>query len=180
MRTWFAWVSILNLMKVIVSDMGGVLYSFDPGFDPDKHQEEFDRAMQKLGKEGAPIKEQLAGEWEAVRGELLKIYAVKRGVENMLVNLKSYKLVIVSTSLIKTSQLILEKIGLEKKAWKTFDMSDFGSKKDPTAWKKTFEHLHTIDVIVEDNERNLAAAQLAAKELGFTPKAFKEVPVLSI
>ena len=166
------------MMKVIVSDMGGVLYSFDPGFDPDKHQEEFDRAMQKLGKEGAPIKEQLGGEWEAVRGELLKIYAVKRGVENMLVNLKSYKLVIVSTSLIKTSHLILEKIGLGKRAWKIFDISDFGSKQDPNAWRKIFEHLPSVDVIVEDGEKNLVAAQRAAKELGFTPKVFKDVPVL--
>lgn len=163
-----------------MSDMGGVLYSFNSSFDPDKHQQEFDRVMQKLGKDSAATKEQLEGEWEAVNQGLLKIYPIKGNVEKMLANLKSYKLVVVSTSLIKTSELILEKIGLGKKAWKVFDMSDFGSKKDPSAWKKVFSQLHMVDVIVEDGEKNLLAAEQAARELGFAPKVFKEVPILGI
>jgi len=169
---------ILNSMKVIVSDMGGVLYSFDASFDSERHQQEFDKVMQKLNKSNATIKDQLEGEWRVVSQGLLNVYPIKGGVERMLENLESYKLVIVSTSLVKTSEHILEKIGLGKKAWKVFDISDFGSKKDGEAWKAIFRQLPAVDVIVEDGEKNLVAAEQAARKLGFTPKVYKEVPVL--
>lgn len=170
--------SILVLMKILVSDMGGVLYSFDAGFDPEAHQRKFDKMMEKLGRGGSSTKEQLVGEWEAVNNGWLKVYPVKKGVESMLINLKSYKLVVVSTSLTKTSELILEKIGLAKKAWRIYDMSDFGSKKDPGAWRMIFKSLPRVDAIVEDGEKNLEAARQAAGELGFTAKAFSQVPIL--
>lgn len=160
--------------------MGGVLYSFDATFDPNKHQEEFDKAIKKLGKEGTSVKEQLEAEWEAVITGLLSIYPVIDGVKNMQSNLKDFKLVVVSTSLVKTSELILEKIGLGKRAWMVFDMSEFGSKKDTQAWKAIFQQLPTVDVIVEDGKKNLTVAEQAARELGFSPKVFKEVPILDI
>jgi len=114
--------------------MGGVLYSFDSTFDPIVHEENFSHAIEALGKKGLSTKEQLEGEWLAVKSGRLVVYPQVEGVSNLLASLNKFKLVIVSTSLVKTSNLILQKVGLGGKAWKVFDMSDFGSKKDPEAW----------------------------------------------
>ena len=165
-------------MKTLVSDMGGVLYCFDPSFDPTKHQENFDEAMKSLGLENADSKSQLAGEWVAIGKGLLKIYPIKKGVDNLLSNLTKYQLIIVSTSLIKTSELILNKIGLKNKARKIVDMSDYGSKKDKEAWKRVFNQLENVDIIVEDSEKNLKAASQAAEELGFETKIYKDISLL--
>lgn len=155
--------------------MGGVLYSFDPSFDPLKHQQKFDEAMRSLGKESLPVKGQLEGEWEAVNKNILRVYPNKTAVGAVFDLLKDHKLVIVSTSLAKTSKLILKKIGLEGVAWKVFDMSDFGSKKDSGSWKKIFKSLHSVDVIIEDGKENLEAALQAAKELNLTAKGYTSV-----
>ena len=154
--------------------MSGVLYSYDPGFDPDKHLEIFDRVMGEMD-EG---KDKLEGEREAIEDGRLVVYPVKKGVENMLFNLKIYKLVVVSNSLIPITELVLERIGLGNKAWKIFDSGELGSKKDPEMWKKIFRQLPRVDVLIEDRESNLVAAEQAARELGLAPKVFKEVPVL--
>ncbi len=156
--------------------MGGVLYSFDVSFNPEIHQQRFDEAMRKLGKENLSIGEQLEGEWEAVNRGLLKIYPIKNGIDNVLRNLEEYKLVVVSTSLVKTSELILDKIGLKDKAWKIYNMSDYGSKKDSESWKNIFKLLPGVDVIVEDGEKNLIAAHNAASELGLVSRTYTEVP----
>lgn len=162
-------------MKILVSDMGGVLYSFDSSFDPGKHQENFDLVMNQLVSDNYGIKEQLEGEWKAVNKGLLTVYPNKKAVKNLLSNLEKYQLVIVSTSLVKTSELILEKIGLKNRATKIFDMSDYGSKKDREAWKKIFQQLESVDVVVEDSETNLKAANLAAIDLGFKPKIYSKI-----
>ena len=43
---------------------------------------------------------------------------------------------------------------------------------------RTFKQLPMVDVIVEDGERNLEAAKMAAEELGYHPKVYREMPVL--
>ncbi len=169
----------MGLMKVLVSDMGGVLYSYDPGFDPNKHEKVFEKAMFKLGKADADIKSQLEGELEAVRSGRLKIYSNKFAVENLRASLEDYELVVVSTALVATSRLILERLGLGNVAKKIFDMSDYGSKKERAVWTQIFKQLARIDVIVEDGAANLQAAEEAAKALGFSPKVFKKMPRLS-
>lgn len=167
-------------MKVMVSDMGGVLYSYDKTLNADKHLENFNKVMGDLYKGGSPTNEISEVEWRAVNDGRLKIYPVKRGVENMLANLGNYQLVIVSNSFVKTSELILDKVGLRNRARKIFDVAEFGNKKDPEMWKKIFRQLPRVDVIIEDGEKNLAAAIQAAKELGMTPETYKEVPVISV
>ena len=158
--------------------MGGVLYSFDPSQNPERHGDRFDEAMKKLGLTDAPLKEQLEGEWKAVKSGLLKIYPNREGVENLLENLREWELVVVSTSRVKTSDWILKKIGVEKDPFRIFDMSDYGSKKDPDAWRKVFEQLPGIGAIVEDGEENLRAAGEAANGLGFVPALYTQMPKL--
>ena len=63
-------------MKTIITDMGGVLYSFDASHDPVKHREAFDEVMRQLGISGADLKVQLEGEKDAIKKGLLKIYPI--------------------------------------------------------------------------------------------------------
>ena len=77
-------------MKVLVSDLGGVVYSFDENLDPGGHQKNFDVAMTKLGLADADTKGQLEGEWQAVEKGWLKIFPTKSGVENLIENAKNW------------------------------------------------------------------------------------------
>jgi len=165
-------------MKLLVSDMGGILYSFDSAQDPMRHEEKFDEAMKELGLTDAPLKDQLEGEWRAVNSGLLKVYPPREGVENLLRNLQEWKLVIVSTSRVKTSDWILKKIGVKIDPFRIFDMSDYGGKKDPGAWQKVFEQLPGVEAIVEDGRENLRAAGEAARDLGFAPTLYSRMPKL--
>jgi len=165
-------------MKILVTDMGGVLYSADPGFDPIKHLENFERAKLELGCVTTDFKSQLEAEWLAVEKGTLKIYPIESGISNLKHNLDNCKVVIVSTSLVKTSKFILEKLGIKTNDFDIYDMSDYGSKKDKEAWRKIFEKYDSIDYIVEDGESNLKAANEAARELGFAPKTFTAMPDL--
>ncbi|KKU43278.1 MAG: hypothetical protein UX61_C0025G0005 [Parcubacteria group bacterium GW2011_GWA2_46_7] len=36
----------MNMMKTIVTDLGGVIYSFDPDFDAEKHSGKFAEVVQ--------------------------------------------------------------------------------------------------------------------------------------
>lgn len=158
-------------MKTLISDMGGVLYSFDPLFKPKKHQEEYDRMLELSGKLNTDMKSQLEAEWQAVITGLIKIYPNQEGVRNLLENVKHHNLVIVSTSLEKTSEYILNSFGIPITEAKIFNMADYGSKKDKNAWKQIFKNLPSIDFIVEDGKSNLEAAVEAAKELGSNPQS---------
>lgn len=166
-------------MKILVSDMGGVLYSFDRNFDSDIHLENFKAAVKKFGRPNPTPKEEMEAEWQAISSGFLKFYPHKEGITNTLINLeRGYRLVVVATSLVKTTETILAKIGLSGKAWKIFDISDYGSKKDSEAWKKIFQTLPGVDVIAEDGEKNLTAATQAAADLGFKPQTFIKMPLL--
>lgn len=165
-------------MKILVSDMGGVLYSYHPSFDPVKHEEEFNKEIEKLVKDKENIKEVLRGEWEAINSGALKVYPNNDGIKNFVKNLKIYHCVVVSTSLVKTSRFILEKFSIPLENIDIFDISDYGSKKESEAWKKIFVKLPSVDVIVEDNEKNLNAALKAATELGYNPKIYQTMPLL--
>jgi len=165
-------------MKNLVSDVGGVLYSFDPSFDPRKHEAAFVKAMEYLGKAKLDLKSQLEGEREAVAEGLLQIYPHRSGVRNFLKNLTFYHGILVATSLPETTRYILRQIGIPTAGLEIFDMSDYGSKKDKEAWKKILRNYSQIDVIVEDGEKNLAAAGEAAAELGFTPRLYQAMPLL--
>ncbi|KKU43277.1 MAG: hypothetical protein UX61_C0025G0004 [Parcubacteria group bacterium GW2011_GWA2_46_7] len=81
------------------------------------------------------------------------------------------KVVAIATSRKQTSRLILEKaLGPDLSGQiDIYDMSEFGSKKDPEAWEKIFKHLGGVDVIIEDGEKNLEAAYQAALWLDYIP-----------
>jgi FMN phosphatase YigB (HAD superfamily) len=170
---------IIYLMKIMVSDMGGVLYSFDKSYEAAKHQLAFDEVMEKMGKENDDIKSQLEGEYEAIQKGELTVYPMENGINNLRKNIGQCKVVIVSTSLVKTSKLILERFGLSSNIFDIYDMSDYGSKKDKGVWKKIFLEYESIDFIVEDGRDNLEAAKAAARELGYSPETFIEMPVVN-
>ena len=133
-------------------------------------------STKKLGRDKGDTKNQLEGEYSAVQNGDLTVYPVKTGIENLVKNMLTCRVVIVSTSLVKTSRLILEKSGVETSGVDFYDMSDFGSKKDKNAWKKIFEKYESVDYIVEDGKNNLEAAKEAAVDLGFRPKLFTSMP----
>jgi len=167
-------------MKTLITDMGGVIYSFDSTFDPNKHQEAFDIVLKKQNMFDSDLKSQLEIELKSIQSKNLVPYPVEIGITNLNLNILKLKIVIVSTSLVRTSKLILEKFGINTDNIDFFDMSDFGSKKDKEAWKTIFKKYKSIDYIVEDGEINLKAANLAAQELGFSPKTFTSMPDLSL
>lgn len=166
-------------MTNLISDLGGIVYSFDPTLNPDKHQAIFDELLQKNNLVSAPIKTILELEWNSIISGDLKIYPIKQGIDNLKLNLGFSKLIIISTSLTKTSELILDTLGIPSVGVEIFDISDYGSKKDKKAWKSIFENYTKIDVIVEDDPQNLLAATDAAFELGHHPSAHMQMPLLS-
>lgn len=177
-------------MKTLISDLGGVLYSFSKTFDPDEHENEFLKALESLEcteefngivaeyKIGMS-KKILIAENKAVTTGILKIYPNKKGVNNLISNLNIYDLFVVSTSLVDTSKFVLETVGINLEHIKIFDMSDCGSKKDIKSWEKIFSKLPNVDIIVEDGKKNLEAAGIAANRLGYSPKLYDHMPKLT-
>lgn len=165
-------------MKLLVSDMGGVLYSYDRLFDQAGHQRAFDEVIKRAWLEDSDLKPKLEAEYQAVVSGELMVYPMESGLSNLGKNLTTCKVVIVSTALSKTSRYILEKFGLGADMFDIYDMSDFGSKKDKNAWKKIFGNYGSIDYVVEDGKENLEAAGEAAEELGFEPELFINMPVV--
>lgn len=190
---------------VVVTDLGGVIYSFDPKFSPEGYEERFVEALQwysqnspkyrdvlSLYQEG-DIKLALNVEKEAVIKALdnpdeaegtLPIYINSKAVKALVNNYLKYKIVVVSTSRVLTSKRILSK-AFEKASSvlilpdtpekvvaniDIYDMSDYGSKKDPNSWKHIFTKYTDIIAIFEDSKKNLDAAVQATKELGNNPK----------
>jgi len=170
----------MALNPVLVSDMGGVIYSFSPTFDPNVHNEIFERVVKEL-----EIKKEITNELEAEflavsswfggkRGaEVLPIYPVTGAAARLAANSSKYKIVIVSTSLRKTSEMILryafEMAEIDGSFINQFDivnMAEFGSKKSPEAWATALSPYDNIRVIVEDNETNLQAAVTALEMRG--------------
>ena len=158
--------------------MGGVLYSYDRDFDLIGHQQAFDQMIKKSWLEDSDHKTQLEAEYQAVVDGNLMVYPIENGLKNLAKNFEAYKVIIVSTALVKTSKYILEKLGLGSDMFDIYDMSDFGNKKDKNAWKKIFINYNSIDCIVEDRKENLKAAGEAANELGFEPELFTNMPVV--
>lgn len=158
--------------------MGGVLHSFDQSLDPIKHLEAFDSVMKNLGLKNGDLNSKLEGEYRAIRNGDLVVYPITTGIENLKENMKTCKVVIVSMSPVKTSKLVLGKFGIEIDEIDFYNMADFGSKKDKNAWRQIFEKYESIDFIVEDGDKNLEAANEAAKDLGFGPKIFLGMPIV--
>lgn len=165
---------------VLVSDMGGVIYSFSSAFNSSKHNEVFDRVAEVYKSEEG-ISDELEAEFSAVsrwiegkRGkDVLPIYPVADASVHLASNSDKYKIVIVSTSLKKTSEMILryafERAGINHSTIALFDivnMSEFGSKKSPEAWEKALRPYTDIRIIVEDNITNLEAATIAIEKRG--------------
>ncbi|OHD12227.1 MAG: hypothetical protein A2Z96_03720 [Spirochaetes bacterium GWB1_48_6] len=181
------------MMKTIVTDLGGVIYSFDPDFDAEKHSGKFAEVVQwydtrVLGFTGAleayrggKIDRSLDIELLAVTKALqtknsgapdeLPVYFNQQAIQVLIGNMRSMKVVAIATSRKQTSRLILEKaLGPDLSGQiDIYDMSEFGSKKDPEAWEKIFKHLGGVDVIIEDGEKNLEAAYQAALWLDYIP-----------
>jgi hypothetical protein len=177
---------------VIISDMGGVMYSFSESFDSIEHEEIFNRNLywysQNEPRFAQVLEKVKQGDYEpALEVEkiaikkwfkhsedqgVLPIYFNIEAFKQLVENAKQYKVVIVSTSKVTTSMLILEN-GMELiqesallvKELDIIDMSIFGSKKKPEDWLKIMKMYADIRVIVEDNETNLNAAFEAANSL---------------
>ncbi|PJC80966.1 hypothetical protein CO009_00630 [Candidatus Shapirobacteria bacterium CG_4_8_14_3_um_filter_35_11] len=167
-------------MKTLISDMGGVIYSYDSQFDPAKHLEAFDIAMKKMGLENSDLNSMLAGEYHAIKNGDLITYPIKSGIDNLKENQKIYKVVVISMAPANTSKYILQNFGVDTSNIDFYNMADYGSKKDKESWKTIFKKYDSIDSIVEDGEANLKAANQAALNLGFSPKTFISMPNLAI
>ena len=192
----------MNIKPTIVSDLGGVIYSFSKSFNPVEHEDNFVATLSRYSKNYPKYKQVLENynngnlrlaldiEKEAVikgvnnQGNtegILPLYFNLDAVKKMLSNTSKFLTIIVSTSRKETSLAILKesftKAGLDKKQinnitskFEIYDMSQFGSKKDSKAWKQILKNYQKIVGIVEDSEKNLAAAFQAAVELKQNPK----------
>lgn len=173
----------LTLLKYFVdnlfSDLGGILYSFDPSFDPIKHQLAFDRVVMSSIDPNTPVKQILEFEKRAITSGTLKIFPASTAISNLIHNLESHRLIIVSTSLVSTSELILDMLKIPTVGVDIYDMSDFGSKKAVGSWKSIFQQYTSVDVIVEDTPQNLLSASNAAFDLGFRPSSHLSMPLLT-
>lgn len=178
------------MAPIVVSDFGGVIYSFSRSFDPSEHDLVFYRNLDWYAQKVEAFSSAVAEESEGQMDKALEIerLAVTKGFEKpgaegtlavyfiteallaLAQNSKNYKIVIVSTSLVETSRLILKmgmkSIGFDSSVVDMFDihnMAQFGSKKNSDAWGKILESYKSIVAIVEDNEKNLSAAYKSAK-----------------
>lgn len=166
-------------MDNLFSDLGGILYSFDPSFDPIKHQQAFDQIVMSNIDRNTPVKQILELEKKSITSGTLKIYPAPTAISNLIKNLESHRLIIVSTSLISTSELILDMLKIPTVGVDIYDMSDFGSKKEIESWKAIFQQYTSVDVIVEDTPQNLLSASNAAFSLGFKPSSHLTMPFLT-
>lgn len=193
---------------VVITDLGGVIYSFDPNFSPEGYEEQFVATLQWYSQnlpkykdvlnlyEKGDIQLALEVEKEAVikgivspsdKAGVLPVYINSNAALALAKNYLKYKIAVVSTSRLATSRQILrkafEEASLKLKLTDTpekmvsdmdiYDMSDYGSKKDPNSWKDIFTKYSNIVAIFEDSHKNLAAASQAAQELGNNPKSLE-------
>jgi hypothetical protein len=161
----------MDAKPYLVTDMGGVIYSFSSSFDPQEHNQAFDQAINILDPNGT--QDELDVEFAAVSAWLhglrypgvLPIYSVPDAARNLATNAGKYKVIVCSTSLEKTSEMILryvfELAGVDTSMINEFailNMAKFGTKKDPDAWRNALLPYNDIQIVVEDGKVNLAAA----------------------
>lgn len=181
-----------NSKEVVITDMGGIIYSFSKTFDPIEHEKVFNTNLawyaQNEERFSNVLEKEKIGDIElALEAEkisikkwfnspevpgTLPIFFNIDALQYLVQNAKKYKIVVVSTSKVTTSMLILEK-GMEiinespllVKEFDIIDMSIFGSKKKSEDWVKVLKMYANVVAIVEDNEMNLEAAITAATSL---------------
>lgn len=120
--------------------MGGVIYSFSKDFNPDKHDEIFQKGLKSCEYKFPNILSEyqnigatnhvLEAEYYLVKNNTLKIFPIIESINRLNTEFKSVEIIIVSTSLEKTTKLICNRVGLEIKPKKIINMSNYGSKKD--------------------------------------------------
>ncbi len=183
--------------KVVFFDMHGILFFYSSSHDTKESNSKFDEIIEKYSEsseefsgawddyqnndvtlalriENISVKKGINGD-----SNELQIFEIPAGVEKLLERYKKdYHIVIISTSEEDTSQRILEYLLKDKnidfeKFMRSIDiinMEDFGSKKDVNAWVQAMSPYSSVTDIFEDGEKNIKAAGLAARKLGYTPK----------
>lgn len=178
----------------IILDMHGIMYCYDSSLNIGKSTKLFERTVQKYAEKyrkyrdawklyaAGNIAQALEIERDSVlagisgaEGEL-EVYEIPGAAKQVLGFIRSgYKIAVVATAEKELSREILRLVfskhvnapdALLKKI-DIYNMNGFGSKKDPAAWKKIFEKYKNITAIYEDRPKNLEAAGIAAKSLGF-------------
>jgi len=179
-------------LPVLVSDLGGVIYSFSATFDAKEHEKNFKRNLEwylindkELAKRVIQEPEQelaLTLEIEQVSVKkwfdgfksdgVLPVYFIPGAIEILLEDVASHKIVIVSTSKVETSKQILQEairsVGGNVALVDNFDiynMSMYGSKKESINWGRIFANYTNIKAVIEDDPKNLLAACEAAKKV---------------
>jgi len=177
-------------MKHIILDMHGIIFCHDPGLDIQESSSRFIVEAWKYAKkypkyESAvvddDIKLLLEIESDSIRKGMtdkshLQVHYYPEAIElkDKLFN-KGNKIIVAANSRIEVSNIILENffekydVDFSLDDIDFFDVTDYGSKSDPDSWSAVYKYYDRIDVIFEDKEKNLEAAQKAAKALGYDP-----------
>lgn len=177
-------------MKHIILDMHGIIFCHDPGFDIQESSSRFVVEAWKYAKkypkyESAVVDDNikllLEIESDSIKKGLtdsshLQIYYYAEAIElkDKLFNSEN-KIIVAANSRIETSKNVLEKffknydVDFSLDDIDFFDVTDYGSKSDPDSWSAVYKYYDQIDMIFEDKEKNLEAAQKAAKALGYNP-----------
>ena len=187
-----------NDKPVIISDLGGVIYSFSPLFHPKEHEDKFIAALRDCSDREARFHDvlrqynegkldlALEAEKEAVTNGKLPVFINIEAAKALFDNTKKFRIAIVSTSKVETSKIILkiafQEIGInEKQAEKIvsefdiYDMSLCGDMKKSSPCGEIIKQYKNIDAIIEDSEKNLNAAIEASVKLGHKTEGFTKM-----
>jgi hypothetical protein len=171
--------------KTIVFDMHGIIYSHDKTSSIKNSKTQFDSII--LSQKPQSEFEKLNFEFDSIQKALeshqneLNIYPMLGAIEKIIHHIKNQnKIVMISSSLTETQELILKTFFKEKNIDPNltnniifYNSNNYGSKAETETWHQILQKYSNITELYEDTKEYLDAAQYAVKQLGFTECTFK-------
>lgn len=147
--------------QTLVFDMHGVIYSHDKNNNFKQSNNEFGELNLDINSISDALND---------KQNQLDIYPMDNVVEKILYHIKNQdKIVIISTSSVKTQKFILKTFLKDEKLLENIDFhnsSKYGSKADPETWHQILKNYENISQLYEDTKEYLDAAKYAVSQLG--------------
>jgi hypothetical protein len=163
-----------RMNKTIVFDMHGIIYSHDKNSSIKNSKNKFNSIVSEQNHNTE--QKELTFEFDSISKALnhhqneLNIYPMSGAIEKILFHIRNQdKIIIISTSLVKTQKLILKTFLKDEKLLDNiyfYNSSEFGSKSDPETWHQILQKYKHISELYEDTQEYLDAAQYAVTQLG--------------
>lgn len=153
--------------------MHGIIYTHDQFNDIKKSNTQFNSIISSQSPKSE--QEELELEFQSITKALnhhknqLNIYPTLRAINKLIASIKTNdKIVIVSTSKVKTQKLILKTFLRDENLLKNIDFynsSKYGPKSDPETWHQILKDYENISELYEDTPEYLDAAKYAVIKL---------------